>query len=281
MFDTTIYTFFYYFIIYSFMGWCLETVYATINKREFVNRGFLNGPFCPIYGAGILSIIIFLKPIESNYLLLFLGSIFLTSFIEYLTGYVLETAFNSTWWDYSDQPYNLHGRVCLSFSIIWGFVSLLILKVIHPYILHIVSLIPSKPGLIIFDFMLLYLFIDFIFTILTIFKLKSHLHQLNKVYLDLADKVSDFKLNLGNTKNIPELKVKLDQLIESAEIKMSKKKIDIENIIKELKTRYEYLFTKKYSGYSRIINAFPDLRFKGLDIIIKDVKNRIRIGKKS
>ncbi|MBU3113125.1 putative ABC transporter permease [Clostridium lacusfryxellense] len=279
--NSSVYTFSYYFIIYSFMGWCLETVYATIKKREFVNRGFLNGPFCPIYGAGILSIIILLKPIEYNYIFLFLGSIFLTSIIEYLTGYVLETAFNSTWWDYSDEPYNLHGRICLSFSIIWGFVSLFILKVIHPYIIHLVSLIPSNPGLILFYVMLLCILIDFIITVLTILKLKSLLHQLNKVYLELTDKVSGLKLNLENTRNIPELKIKLDQLIESAEIKMSKKKVDIENIIKELKTRYEYLFTKKHPDYSRIIKAFPDLKFKGLDIILKDVRNRIHINKKN
>ena len=279
--NSSTFTLFYYFIIYSFMGWCLETVYATIKKKEFVNRGFLSGPFCPIYGFGTLSIIILLKPIEANYIFLFLGSIFLTSIIEYLTGYVLETVFNSTWWDYSGEPYNLHGRICLSFSIIWGFVSILILKVIHPYIIYIVSLIPPKPGLILFYVMLLYFIIDFTITVITIFKLKSLLHQLNTSYLELTDKVSGFKLNLGNTKNIPELKIKLDQLIESAEIKMSKKKSDIENIIKELKTRYDYLFTKKCPDYSRLIKAFPDLKFKGLDIILKDVKNRIRNNKKS
>ena len=89
-----------------------------------------------------MSIILLLKPIETNYIFLFLGSVFLTSFIEYITGYILETAFNSTWWDYSDNPYNLHGRICLSFSIIWGLVSMFILKVVHPYIIYIVNLIP-------------------------------------------------------------------------------------------------------------------------------------------
>jgi len=278
--NSNTFTLFYYFIIYSFMGWCLETVYATINKKAFVNRGFLNGPFCPIYGFGCLSIIVLLKPIESNYIYLFFGSIFLTSLIEYLAGYILETAFNSTWWDYSDEPYNLKGRICLYFSIIWGFVSILILKVIHPYTMHVVSIIPPKLGILLFYSLLLCLLIDFILTVITVLKLKSLLHQFNTSYLELTDKVSGFKLNLRNTKTIPELKIKLDQLIESAEIKMSKKKSDIENIIKELKARYDYLFTKKYPDYSRIIKAFPDLKFKGLEIILKDVKNKIRSNKK-
>ena len=276
-----VFALFCYFIIYSFMGWCLETVYATIRKKEFVNRGFLNGPFCPIYGFAILSIIVLLKPIENNYIFLFLGSIFLTSIIEYITGYILETAFDSTWWDYSDKPYNLHGRICLKFSILWGFVSILILKVIHPYIKYIVELIPKNPGLFLFYIALLYFILDFIITILTILKLKSLLTQLITAYSDLTDKFLDFKSNLGNTKNIPELRIKLDQLIALAETKMSKEKSNIENIVKEVKIKYDSLFIKKYPEYSRLIKAFPDLKFKGLDTILKNVKHIIHKNKKS
>ncbi|MBZ9684933.1 hypothetical protein G9F72_000975 [Clostridium estertheticum] len=279
--NSSVFTFFYYFVIYSFMGWCIETVYATINKREFVNRGFLHGPFCPIYGFGTLSIIILLKPIGNNYIFLFLGSVFLTSFLEYITGYILETAFNCTWWDYSDTPYNLHGRICLSFSLIWGLVSMFILKVVHPYIAHIVNLVPPSTGRILFNITLVYFIIDFTITVITIFKLRSLLTQLNTAYSDLTEKLSDFKLNLGNTKDIFELKIRLDGLIENAEMKVSKKKSEIENIIKELKIKYDSLFIKKCPDYSRLIKAFPDLKFKGLDSILKDVKNKVYKNKKS
>ncbi|MCB2361010.1 putative ABC transporter permease [Clostridium estertheticum] len=275
-----VFALFCYFIVYSFMGWCLETVYTTIRKKEFVNRGFLHGPFCPIYGFAILSIIVLLKPIENNYIFLLLGSIFLTSLIEYITGYILETTFDSTWWDYSDEPYNLHGRICLKFSIIWGFISILILKVIHPYIKYIVNLIPPNPGVFLFYITLVYFILDFIITIITILKLKSLLTQLITAYSELTDKFLDFKLNLGNTKSIPELRIKLDQLIDLAETKMSRKKFNIENIIKEVKIKYDSLFIKKYPNYSRIIKAFPDLKFKALDAILKDVKQIIHKDKK-
>ncbi|MBU3174227.1 putative ABC transporter permease [Clostridium estertheticum] len=275
-----VFALFCYFIVYSFMGWCLETVYTTIRKKEFVNRGFLHGPFCPIYGFAILSIIVLLKPIENNYIFLLLGSIFLTSLIEYITGYILETTFDSTWWDYSDEPYNLHGRICLKFSIIWGFISILILKVIHPYIKYIVNLIPPNPGVFLFYITLVYFILDFIITIITILKLKSLLTQLITAYSELTDKFLDFKLNLGNTKSIPELRIKLDQLIDLAETKMSRKKFNIENIIKEVKIKYDSLFIKKYPNYSRIIKAFPDLKFKALDAIFKDVKQIIHKDKK-
>ncbi|MBU3100786.1 MULTISPECIES: putative ABC transporter permease [Clostridium] len=275
-----VFSLFCYFIVYSFMGWCLETVYATIRKKEFVNRGFLLGPFCPIYGFAILSIIVLLKPIENNYIFLLLGSIFLTSIIEYITGYILETTFDSTWWDYSDEPYNLHGRICLKFSIIWGFISILILKVIHPYIEYIVNLIPPNPGVFLFYITLVYFILDFIITIITILKLKSLLTQLITSYSELTDKFLDFKSNLGNTKSIPELRIKLDQLIDLAETKMCKKKSDIENIVKEVKIKYDSLFIKKYPDYSRLIKAFPDLKFKALEAIFKDVKHIIHNDKK-
>jgi len=262
------------------MGWCIETVYATINKKEFVNRGFLHGPFCPIYGFGTLSIIVLLKPIDTNYFLLFLGSVFLTSFIEYITGYILETSFNSTWWDYSDKSYNLHGRICLSFSIIWGLVSMFILKVVHPYIINVVNLIPPNRDSTIFYIALLYLIMDFIITVITIFKLRSLLTQLNVAYSDLTDKLSDFKLNMGNTKDISEFRIRLDGLIENAELKVSKKKSDIENIIKELKIKYDSLIIKKYPDYSRLIKAFPNLSFKGLESILKEVKHKVYKNRK-
>ena len=278
--NSSVFALFYYFIIYSFLGWCIETIYATINKKEFVNRGFLHGPFCPIYGFGTLSIIVLLKPIESNYIFLFLGSVFLTSTIEYITGYILENSFNSTWWDYSDRPYNLHGRVCLSFSIIWGFISIFILKVIHPYTIYIVNSIPNSLSMILFNVMLLYLFVDFTVTVITIFKLKSLLTQLNNAYSELTVKLSEFKLTLGNTHDISELRVKLDQLIESAEMKMSKKKSDIETIAKELKNKYDSLIIKRSPNYLRLIKAFPGLKFKDLDSILKDVKTKIHKAKK-
>jgi len=279
--NSSVFTLFYYFVIYSFVGWCIEIVYTLIKKREFINRGFLQGPLCPIYGFGTLSIIVLLKPIENNYIFLFLGSIFLTSLLEYVTGYILETVFNSTWWDYGDKPYNLHGRICLYFSIIWGIVSVFILKVVHPYIIYIVNLIPPNKDRMIFYITLVYLIMDLTITVITIFKLRSILTQINTAYLDLTEKLSDLKLNLGNTKDMSEFKIRLYWLIESAEIKMSKKKSDIENILKELKTKYDYLFIRKCPDYSRLIKAFPNLRFKGLESIFKDVKNKVYKNKLS
>ena len=101
------------FLIYAFLGWCSEVVFAALNTGKFVNRGFCNGPICPIYGFGMLFVSLCLMPFRDNLPLLFILSLLLTSFIEFITGFVLEKFFNQKWWDYSKLPFNINGYVCL------------------------------------------------------------------------------------------------------------------------------------------------------------------------
>lgn len=108
------------FFIYAFLGWCTEVSYAALKTGRFVNRGFLNGPVCPVYGFGVVIVLWVLEPLRGNLLLLFLGSVALTSLLEWLTGFVLERLFHQRWWDYSQEPFNLGGYICLRFSIAWG-----------------------------------------------------------------------------------------------------------------------------------------------------------------
>ena len=100
------------FIIYAFIGWCTEVSYAALDRGIFVNRGFLNGPYCPIYGCGVVIVVAVLTPLKDNLLILFAGSFLLTSILEYITGFILEKVFHNKWWDYSNKPFNLHGYIC-------------------------------------------------------------------------------------------------------------------------------------------------------------------------
>ena len=115
------YLFLWIFFIYSFLGWCTEVSYAALVTGKFVNRGFLNGPVCPVYGFGVVIVLSILVPLKGNLLVLFIGSVVLTSLLEWLTGFLLEKIFHQRWWDYSDQPFNIGGYICLRFSIAWGF----------------------------------------------------------------------------------------------------------------------------------------------------------------
>ena len=100
------------FFIYAFLGWCTEVSYAALVTGTFVNRGFLNGPVCPIYGFGVVIVLTCLTPLAGSLPLLFLGSVVLTSALEWLTGFALEKLFHQRWWDYSDEPFNLSGYIC-------------------------------------------------------------------------------------------------------------------------------------------------------------------------
>lgn len=131
-----------YFLFYSFSGWCVEVLYAYKNQRRFVNRGFLNGPFCPIYGFCMLSIVLFLDKFNGNIFMQFIIATLLSSAVEYYTGFLLERIFKTKYWDYSMDPFNLNGRICLHFSLMWGAVSLAVVRIIHPLLVNVVNMMP-------------------------------------------------------------------------------------------------------------------------------------------
>ena len=137
------YHIFQYFLIYSFLGWCTEVAYAAVCEGRVVNRGFLNGPVCPIYGFGILTVFGTINTGLSrfgtgssytNLLLIFLCGMALTTMIELFGGWALDRLFHASWWDYSDKPFNFHGYICLQFSLLWGIGIVLVVEVLHPLI---------------------------------------------------------------------------------------------------------------------------------------------------
>lgn len=137
------------FALYSFAGWVLETTYASISARKFINRGFLSGPFCPIYGFGAVIItqtFAFLSHILGVHRLsLFFTvtlSILLATILEYITGFLLEKIFHCKWWDYSDEFLNIHGRICLKFSLLWGVLAYILISVLQPVVARKLSLLP-------------------------------------------------------------------------------------------------------------------------------------------
>lgn len=130
-------------IFYSAAGWILEVSYCAVVQHRLTNRGFLFGPLCPIYGVGCVLMAALLKPFESNYVLLFLLAAVTTTALEYATSWVLEKMFSTTWWDYSESKFNFQGRVCLENSLAFGLMGLVVVRVIHPYVVHSLDQIPA------------------------------------------------------------------------------------------------------------------------------------------
>ncbi len=157
-----IYQLLWIFFIYSFIGWCGEVVFAAVNRHKFVNRGFVSSPLCPVYGAGAVAVAVFLPELEEQLFFLFLGGMIVTTFVEYLTGRLLELIFRKKWWDYSDQKFQLDGYVCLKNSVIWGLCSVLMIRILNPLLCRGLDLLPLLLGEILLWALGALLVIDFI-----------------------------------------------------------------------------------------------------------------------
>ncbi len=155
-----------YFFIYSCIGWILETIYAFIVLGHFDNRGFLLGPLCPIYGFGMLILIICLSNYKGNNLKLFFVAAVVLTYFEYVAGFVLEVIFDLKWWDYTNDFLNINGRVCLPFALAWGVIAILVVNYIHPFTEKITNKLLNKITPVMLDIVLkvfgIIIIIDFI-----------------------------------------------------------------------------------------------------------------------
>ena len=185
----------YYFALYSFVGWVMEVAYMSLRSKKFVNRGFLNGPFCPVYGFGAISLIIFSDLVMDGILPVFLFGFLFLSAIEYVTSLMLEKMFGARWWSYYDQSFNIGGRVAFLPSLFWGISSVIFVTIIHPEMRSLVSSWPaSTVGAIIASVVMLYFIVDMIVSSLTAWKLGRDMGGLSE-YSDITDIIKDLSLS--------------------------------------------------------------------------------------
>lgn len=206
------------FLIYSFIGWCVEVVYNTAISGKFVNRGFLSSPVCPIYGTGILLLLLTTVPFQDNIFLLFGAVVLITSLLELLVGLALKLIFKQTWWDYSRLPFNLGGFICLKFSLIWGLGGIIILKIIHPMIAGLVEKIASSQiWSMVLAIILAGLLIDLIATVNRILKIRKHLILIDDIDQQIQQLSQEIGLRLheASKKTLEELERRRHERDES------------------------------------------------------------------
>lgn len=242
-----------FFVIYAFLGWCAEVAYAAMCEGRFVNRGFLNGPYCPIYGVGVVLVIGLLTPLKSSRLALFFGSVVLTSALEWLTGFVLERVFHDKWWDYSDMPFNLNGYICLKFSILWGFGCMFIMEIFHPTVVALVNWIPEKLGWPLILLLLAAFLADACVTARSILRLNRRLQHMEEI----AEKLKEISDYIGEeiSENVLELKEKQAEW-------------------KEKQKEYEELARSRSYIHDRLLRAYPKLSSNRHKKAMADVRKR-------
>lgn len=178
------------FAVYSILGWCMEMIAVYPKKNKFENRGFLLGPWCPIYGTGTVLLILLLEKYSENNFLLIIMSIIICSVLEYITSYVMEKVFKARWWDYSNKKINIGGRVCLNNALAFGVLGFLVVKVITPFILQILN---SLNIIVIYTFAIIFLIIfslDFFFSSKAMIEFKGNeLNEREDNTAEIAEKV--------------------------------------------------------------------------------------------
>lgn len=240
------YTYLWCFLIYALLGWCGEVVYAAFVEKRFVNRGFLNGPLCPIYGFGVVLIDFCLRPAGHSLPALLVGSMVLGSALEWLAGFLLEKVFHQKWWDYSDEPHNLNGYVCLKFSIVWAFAGTAVVGWVVPISRALIALIPKTLGKVLLCVLFGLVLADFIVTVVAIIGLNRKLKNLEYV----TGKLKEGSDRLG------------EALYERTAVMEEHKQALEKNWQKEaarLKEKYEEIL-RTNPLHKRLLKAFPDLK---------------------
>lgn len=246
-----------YFFVYGFLGWCTEVIFAAFKQHRFVNRGFLNGPICPIYGVGVTLVIACLEAFQSNLLLLYISSVILVTVLEGVTGWAMDKLFHNKWWDYSKLPFNIGGYVCLLFSLIWGVACVFIVYFVHPLIHQVLSLIPHTAGIALIAILGIALLSDIIVTTSAIVKFNQYLERLEHI----TDELHAISNQIGselyqNVMHVLDMQESSRQKLDDVKLEVSE---EIRMQIVELKTRAQNLGEKVPKPARRLLKAFPKL----------------------
>lgn len=286
------------FFIYAFLGWCTEVCYVATVTGKFVNRGFLNGPWCPVYGFGVLIVLTCLEPLADQLALLFLGSLVLTSALEWLTGFLLEKLFHQRWWDYSDQPFNLNGYICLRFSLAWGLACLFVVKLLHPTVLLLIRLIPHTLGVVLLVLLSAALAVDLAATVSAIAKLNRRLSQIDELagkiravsddfgegladrVLDAAERGAGWREDMEEwtdrlARKRAELADGLDDWRDGLQDRLEEGRAQARQQLDDWKDGLQDLLDKNAFGQRRLLKAFPKLRSTDHGAALERLRRRL------
>jgi len=238
-----------FFYIYSFFGWCIESSYVSIQKKKFVNRGFMRGPFLPLYGSGAVLLLFVTIPVRDSLILSFIFGAAAATVLEYITGACMEALFKVRYWDYSNNPFNLHGYVCLGTSLAWGLLTIVMIRIVHEPVEHLVLSINQTVQDILAAVLTVYVTADMALSFRAALDIRAMLEKMTRVKEEME-----------------RMQGRLDAMIAFAGPKMAEKKEEIQNLpyvgemLQGIKTRLEILQTRERedSGPRKSLEQFRD-----------------------
>ena len=266
-------------IIYSFFGWVWETCYVSVKSGKFVNRGFINGPLCTIYGFGAVSVYVILRPFSDNLLYLYLGGVVVATALEYVTAVLMESIFHTSWWDYSDNKFNFQGRICLGASLGWGAFTVILFKVLHPLVESIVILYPVYVGEIGICVIGVGYVVDFAFSAAAAFRIQEKLPVIEaameqakgEMLVKMHEKIAS--VGFAKEATLESVKERLGDVEVLKEMEQKRAAITAE-ISAELQKRKEAMAAKVGHNMQRFVKAYPNLN-RGYKLhSLKNLRNK-------
>lgn len=243
------------FFIFSAIGWIIESVYCSIGNKKLINRGFLYGPVCPIYGTGALVFEVLVaplsQPVEKRWLIVVIVGMILADTVEYLTSYIMEKLFNARWWDYSENFLNLHGRICFKHTCYWGLFSFIFVYAVSPAYKYAIGFVPQNVRNIAVGIILAVFFVDLVFTV----KATMDIHKLMK-------KIDSLRLSLNEYGYV--IRLAAESIKDATENTYADKKTELIYQFKDIKESIDALNEKNsrlYSGITkRLYSSFANLK---------------------
>ncbi len=278
----------FYFLIYAFLGWVAEVVYAALTTGQLVNRGFLNGPICPIYGVGMLALLALMDYVGQNILAQFLAGMAITTAIELVGGWALYKLFHTRWWDYSMFRFNLGGYICLRFSLLWGVASLGMVRLVHPLIERgvdwLVDTIPPIPMMVLIGLLAALFVADVALSAAAAVGLNKYLTQIDELRGGIhavSDKLTD--VIGGNA-------LELDEVMDNERLQLRLAAMEGRENTAELREQLQELARRAAAvgegaekgaarlvsaGTRRLLRAFPDMRSERFGEALTAVRQKL------
>ena len=296
MYSYTMAQWLFFFYFYCFFGWCFESSYVSLKKRQPVNRGFIRGPFLPLYGSGAVMMLLVSMPFQHNLLLTYIAGCIGATALEYVTGVVMEALFKVRYWDYSNQKFNFQGQICLSSTLAWGGLTILMTRVVHKPVEGLVFAIPEGVLSVVTFVLTIYIVADFTLSFKAAIDLRDVLVKMEaaKEELERVQKRLDVIIALSNEEweaKKQERSLRAEELVASIEERLSslKERIQsevsvypdgIKEEIQELRMKYRINIEKRVQpgvlkNYKQVFKGNPSMVSRRFKDALQELKETV------
>lgn len=280
MYNYSIIQWLFFFYFYCFFGWCFESTYVSLKEKHPVNRGFMRGPFLPLYGSGAIMMLVVSAPFQYNIFLTYVAGCIGATVLEYVTGVTMEALFKVRYWDYSNQKFNFQGHICLGSSLAWGLLTILMTEFVHKWVENVVFMIPSSLLTIVTYVLTVGIAADFALSFKAAMDLRNILIRMERAKeeleriqkrLDVMIAVINEDITIHKAEFAENMSIRKEAFTESVEIRMDDLKLSIDEKLDKIK---ELTVTKPGEYWDSMKNEYQELRTK----YSKNLEERSRLG---